>query len=120
AKSALRAVERAQEVSGLRVGVSLDSPFESRWPIRFDEAAIAALDEATRQIEHVGHHAEHASINYGSSYPEAFTTVWTQSLTKIPFEPECEAHLGELAQWFLANARAADPRYVDACITQLH
>ncbi len=119
---ALHAIDRANEVTGLRIGVSLDSPFEGQIPIQFDEAALASLDEAVRRLEHQGHHPEHASINYGTSYPEAFTTVWTQSLTRIPLnrESKAEAKLGELAQWFLASARAATPKQVEACVVSLH
>lgn len=117
---ALHAIARAHEVTGLRIGVSLDSPFEAQMSIRFDEAALAALDEAARRLEDQGHRSEHASINYGTSYPEAFTTVWTQALTRIPLSTEAEAELGELAQWFLKSARAADPKHVEACVTSLH
>lgn len=117
---ALRAIDRAHDVTGLRIGVSLDSPFEAQIPIRFDEAAVSALDEAARRLESTGHHLEHSSINYGTSYPEAFTTVWTHSLTRIPLDPTAESKLGELAQWFLASARAADSKYVASCVESLH
>ncbi len=108
----LRALEGAHEVSGLRIGVSLDSPFEALLPVHFDEFATAALDVAVRRLEGAGHHAEHASINYGVSYPEAFTTVWTHALTRIPLDPAVEGELGELAAWFLARARATDPQHL--------
>lgn len=117
---ALHALEHAHALTGLRIGISLDSPFEAQWPIRFDEAALAALDEAAARLRARGHLTEHASINYGTSYPEAFTTVWTQSLTRIPLDPEGGARLGELARWFLESARAADPQHVRDCVTALH
>lgn len=118
--SALSAVERAHDLNGLRIGVSFDSPFESNLDIRFDEAALTAVDTAIGRLESSGHHAAPASIDYGSTYPEAFTTVWTQALTRMRLDAGAEAKLGELAQWFLERARAADPNHVAKCVSELH
>lgn len=119
-RAALRAVERADDLRGLRIGISLQSPFESRMPIRFDADALAALDRAARMLEAHGHAVEEASFDYGKAYPEAFTTVWTQALRRIPFEPGAEARLGELARWFLEGARGASEQLVATSVEALH
>lgn len=115
----LRAVERAHELSGLRIGISLDSPFKARMPIRFDEAALSAVERAASLLEAAGHRPEPATIDYGDSYPDAFTTVWTQALTRVPLSPESEMQLGELARWFLERARAADRQRVANAVAAL-
>ena len=117
---ALRAVERAHELGGLRVGVSLDSPFAAQMPILFDAAATEALGEATLRLESFGHRIESAEIDYGTHYPEAFTTVWTHALTRIGFNTDAEARLGELAQWFLHRARSVAPQELALRVQQLN
>lgn len=115
----LHAIGRAAELSGLKIGVSTDSPFASRMPIRFDAAATQALDAAVAAMASLGHRLEAATIHYDEAYPEAFTTVWTQSLARIPLAPGAEAELGELAQWFLAGARATSPEKLAASVAAI-
>jgi amidase len=116
---ALTAVGRADELRGLRIGVSFASPFESRWPSHFDDAAVAAVAHATTALEHSGHAVEDAAITYDPEYPEFFTTVWTQALTRVSLSPEDETHLGDLAQWFLSRARAASADAVASAVEQM-
>lgn len=117
---ALRAVERAHELGGLRVGVSLDSPFAAQMPILFDAAATEALGEAILRLESFGHRIESAEIDYGTHYAEAFTTVWTHALTRIGLDTDAEARLGELAQWFLHRARSVAPQELALRVQQLN
>ena len=119
-RAALRAIERAGELRGLRIGLSLDSPFQSRMPTRFDADALAALNRAARALEAQGHTVEEASFEYGDVYPEAFTTVWTQALRRIPLAPGAVTRLGELARWFLDGALAASEQLVAASVDALH
>lgn len=112
---ALKAVRRASDLQGLRIGVSLASPFESQLPIHFDQAALDQLARACQLLESAGHAVEQADFDYGVDYPEAFTTVWTQALTRIPFESDAESRLGRLATWFLHRARSTtEPQLHDA------
>lgn len=116
---ALQAVGRAGELRGLRIGVSLDSPFEARLPLRFDDDARAALARAASALEAAGHEVEQVSIDYGEAYTEAFTSVWTQSLRRIELAPGAETRLGELARWFLEGARATDAQRIATSVAAL-
>lgn len=115
----LLALDRAAELSGLKIGVSTDSPFASRMSIHFDAAATRALEAAVVALSGAGHRLEAAEIHYGEAYPDAFTTVWTQSLARIPLAPGAEAELGELAQWFLAGARATTAEQLAASVAAI-
>lgn len=116
----LVAVRRAETLRGLRIGVSLASPFESRFPIRFSAEAIAALDAAVDRLSDAGHRLEEATIRYDERYPEAFTTVWTRALARIDFAPGAESRLGELAGMFLERARATPPQRLAEAVAALH
>lgn len=114
----LTALKRADELSGLKIGISTESPFAARFPIRFDSAATRALEAAVVACAGFGHRLETAEIHYDEDYPEAFTTVWTQSLARIPLAPGAE--LGELAQWFLEGARSTSKEQVAASVRAIH
>lgn len=116
----LRGLQELQTLRGLRIGVNLSSPFASRMPIHFDDDAHAALERAARSLEQHGHHVEEAAFDYGETYPDAFTTVWTQALTRISFTAEAEGRLGELAAWFLSRARAANPQQVAESVAAIN
>lgn len=104
--AALAAVQRAGELRGLRIGVSLASPFESRMPILFDDEAIAALNRAVARLESLGHSAEEAAIDYDPRYPDAFGDVWVQTLTQLSLTAEAEERLTPLTRWSLEHARS--------------
>lgn len=106
---ALAAVLRADELRGLRIGVSLASPFESWIPIRFSTEAVAALEAAVAALEARGHAVEEARIDYDPRYPEIFTTVWTSALARLTFSDDAEERLGALATMFLDRARRTPP-----------
>lgn len=106
---ALEAVHRAEELRGLRIGVSFASPFESWVPIRFSAEAFAALNTAVASLEAHGHSVEEARIDYDPRYPEIFTTVWTSALARIGFAAGAEQRLGTLAAMFLDRARGTAP-----------
>ena len=118
----LNALDRAHDLSGLRVGISLDSPFASEVAILFDKAATEVLHEAARRLEQAGHRPEQANFAYDTAYPDAFTTVWTQALTRVQLGEgrETEGRLGELAQWFLRRARGATPQHITESVARLH
>ena len=116
---ALRAVERASGLPALRVGVSFASPFEPQLPTKFDDDARTAVRRAVATLTAAGHTVEAATFDYGGIYGEAFTTVWTQALTRIEFAKGAEAQLSELAAWFLTRAREASPERVMRAIVDL-
>lgn len=116
----LAAVRRANELRGLRIGVSLASPFESWIPIRFSDEAKHALAAAVAALKDRRHAVEEAAIVYDPRYPEAFTTVWTASLDRIEYAPGAEAKLGALAGMFLERARSTAPEALAAGVAALH
>ena len=105
----LAAVSRAEELRGLRIGVSFASPFEEWIEIDFSPESHAAVAAGAAALEAVGHHVEAAAIHYEPQYPEAFTTVWTAGLGRIEFAPGTEELLGDLARMFLERARRTSP-----------
>lgn len=105
----LAAVRRAGELRGLRIGVTLRSPFEGEVPIAYSKDAAAALDAAVARLGDAGHRIEEAQWVPDPRYPGAFTDVWTAGLARIDFAPGAEDLLGELAAAFLARARRASP-----------
>lgn len=100
------AVRRADGLRGLRIGVSLASPFEAWIPIRFAPEATAALDAAIATLEARAHVVEETAFRYDPRFPGAFSTVWSHGLTGVPFAPGGEDRLGALARFFLDQARA--------------
>lgn len=112
--SALAVVRRTlgdpATLRGLRVGVSLASPFEGWADIRFAPGAISALEAGIAALEAAGHRVEEAVFDYGGDYPEHFTRVWTAGLPRIPLAPGDEGLLGDLARMFLDRARATPPQ----------
>lgn len=109
AEPSLAAVRRAHELRGLRIGVTLRSPFEGEVPVSYSPDALAALDAAVARLGEAGHRVEEADWIPDPRYPGAFTDVWTAGLARIDFGPGAEERLGELAAAFLARARRASP-----------
>ena len=119
ATGATTAVARAGELTGLRIGVSLASPFAGWADIVFSDDARAALDAGIAALECAGHAVDEADIRYDPRYPEAFTTVWTSGLARMPLSAEAEGRLGPLARMFLERARATSPERLGAAVEAL-
>lgn len=103
---AVEAVRRAESLTGLRIGISTASPFEAAYPIRFSADALRALEIAAARLADRGHAVEEAAIDYDPRYPEAFTTTWTMSLSRLELPPEAEARLAPLTRVFRERAIA--------------
>ncbi|MGI8392332.1 amidase [Leucobacter sp. W1038] len=115
----LASVNRAEDLRGLRIGVSLASPFEEWVEIGFSPEAHAAVAAGAAALEAAGHHVEAAAIHYEPQYPEAFTTVWTAGLGRIEFAPGGEELLGDLARMFLERARRTSPEALGIAVEGL-
>ena len=115
----LTAVFRAEEVRGLRIGISFASPFAEWIDISFAPEAHAAVDAAAAALEAYGHHVETAAIHYPPHYPEYFTTVWTAALGRIEFANNASTRLGALAQMFLERARRTPASALGAAVDGL-
>ena len=115
----LAAVQRAEELRGLRIGVSFASPFAEWIDVVFSREAHAAIDAAARSLETAGHHVEAAAIFYEPQYPESFTTIWTAALGRITFAPGAQERLGDLARMFLERTRSTPPLTLAAAVEGL-
>lgn len=110
------ALERAEELRGLRIGMSFTSPFQAQWAIRFDAAARNVVERAARLLEE-RHTVEQTQMHYERGYPAAFTDVWTQALSYLA--PLDEAALGKLAGAFLQHARGVSQQQLSQQIAAL-
>lgn len=99
----------AQDPPGLRIGVSLDSPWQTIFPFTPDPAALDALAEGIRRLEAAGHETSEASIRYDNRYPGAFTTAWTAAVGDARITPQREALLTPLTRTFRRRAQQRGP-----------
>ncbi|MGZ4662260.1 MAG: amidase, partial [Arthrobacter sp.] len=63
----------AREPRPLRIGMSVDSPWQALYPFTPDPEAINALNEGARLLGAAGHSVVDASVRYDNRYPVAFT-----------------------------------------------
>lgn len=89
----LPAVRRADELTGLRIGMSTASPFESAHPTPISAEAHAAYEAAAAGLIARGHHVEEAHLAYDPRYTEVFTSCWMAGLSLLALSPEAEARL---------------------------
>jgi amidase len=89
----------------LRIGVSLDSPWQPTFPFAPDSEALDALREGIRRLEAAGHETAEAGIRYDNRYPDAFTTAWTAAVGSARITPQREALLTPLTRTFRRRAQ---------------
>ena len=110
AKPAPSYLERAaQDPPRLRIGVSLDSPWQTIFPFAPDPEALDALAEGIRLLEAAGHETADAAIRYDNRYPAAFTTAWTAAVGDARIVPQREALLTPLTRTFRRRAQQRGP-----------
>lgn len=95
----------AREPGRLRIGVSLDSPWQAKFPFIPDREALDALAEGLSRLEAAGHETSEAAIRYDNRYPEAFTTAWTAGIGSARISPQREALLTPLTRTFRRRAQ---------------
>jgi amidase len=93
------------EPGKLRIGVSLDSPWQAIFPFTPDQEALDALTEGVRLLADAGHHTVDASVRYDNRYPDAFTTAWTAAVGTARIAPQREALLTPLTRTFRRRAQ---------------
>ncbi|MEO5779103.1 MAG: amidase [Arthrobacter oryzae] len=99
-------LERAsREPSKLRIGVSLDSPWQRIFPFTPDREALDALAAGVRLLEAAGHETMEAPVSYDNRYPDAFTTAWTAGVGSARIAPQREALLTPLTRTFRRRAQ---------------
>lgn len=89
----------------LRIGVSLDSPWQTIFPFTPDPAALDALDAGVKALEAAGHETFEAPIGYDNRYPDAFTTAWTAAVGSLRIAGRREALLAPLTRTFRRRAQ---------------
>ncbi|HSO90794.1 MAG TPA: amidase [Arthrobacter sp.] len=99
----------AQDPPRLRIGVSLDSPWQTIFPFTPDPEALDALAEGIRLLQAAGHETSDAAIRYDNRYPAAFTTAWTAAVGDARIVPSREALLTPLTRTFRRRAQQRGP-----------
>ena len=99
----------AQEPRKLRIGVSLDSPWQTIFPFVPEPEALDALAAGVRLLEAAGHETSEAVIRYDNRYPDAFTTAWTAAVGSARSVPQREALLTPLTRTFRRRAQQRSP-----------
>ncbi|MDQ0823209.1 amidase [Arthrobacter sp. V4I6] len=94
-----------REPRKLRIGVSLDSPWQLIFPFVPDQEALDALAAGIGMLEAAGHETAEASIRYDNRYPDAFTTAWTAAVGSARIAPQREALLTPLTRTFRRRAQ---------------
>lgn len=94
-----------QDPPRLRIGVSLDSPWQAVFPITADREALDALEAGIRLLEAAGHETGEAAIRYDNRYAGAFTTAWTAGVGSARIAPQREALLTPLTRTFRRRAQ---------------
>lgn len=95
----------AREPRRLRIGISLDSPWQSIFPFTPDHEALDALADGVARLEAAGHETSAAAIRYDNRYPDAFTTAWTAGIGSARISPQREALLTPLTRTFRKRAQ---------------
>jgi len=95
----------SRQPSKLRIGVSLDSPWQAIFPFTPDPEAMDALSEGIRLLEASGHATVEATVRYDNRYPDAFTTAWTSGVGNARIAPQREALLTPLTRTFRRRAQ---------------
>ncbi|MEJ6488720.1 amidase [Leucobacter sp. USCH14] len=103
---ALRAVQTADALIGLRIAYTEASPFSSVYPISLSGEARSAVEIAIDRLTGRGHHIESPHFVYDPEYPEAFTTSWTAGLSRLPLTPAAAARLMPLTRTFRERSLA--------------
>lgn len=104
--SALAAVRRADDLTGLRIGLSTASPFEAAHPTPLSPEALAAWNTAATRLAARGHRVEEAAFRYDERYPEAFGTSWMAVLSTIDLPAGGEEQLTAFTRAFRERALA--------------
>lgn len=103
----------AREPRRLRIGVSLDSPWQAVFPFAPDQEALDALADGVARLEAAGHETSEAAIRYDNRYPDAFTTAWTAGVGSARIAPQREALLTPLTRTFRRRAQQRSAAKLD-------
>ncbi|QDY89615.1 amidase [Arthrobacter sp. UKPF54-2] len=105
-----------QDPPRLRIGVSLDSPWQAVFPNTADREALDALAAGISLLEAAGHQTGEAAIRYDNRYPGAFTTAWTAGVGSARIAPQREALLTPLTRTFRRRAQQRSAAKLDEAL----
>ena len=108
-ETSLAAVQRADALTGLRIGLSAASPFEAAHPTPLSPEAREAWGAAARRLEARGHRVEAAHFDYDPRYPEIFGHCWMAGLSLLPLPEGTELLLTDFTRFFRDRALARTP-----------
>ncbi|MEQ4519950.1 amidase [Pseudarthrobacter sp. B907] len=105
-----------QDPPRLRIGVSLDSPWQAVFPFTPDREALDALAAGISLLEAAGHETGEAPIRYDNRYPGTFTTAWTAGVGGARIAPQREALLTPLTRTFRRRAQQRSAAKLDEAL----
>ncbi|WP_455836356.1 amidase [Pseudarthrobacter siccitolerans] len=108
-----------QEPPRLRIGVTLDSPWQGTFPFTPERAAMDALQAGEKLLEDAGHALSDAAVRYDNRYPDAFTTAWTAGVGAARISPHREALLAPLTRTFRRRAQQRSPAKLNEALAFL-
>lgn len=117
AASYVDAVHR--EPHRLRIGMTLESPWDQRYRVAPEPEALAALHAAVERLDSAGHLVAEAEIRYDNRYPDAFTAVWTAGVGTLRIKPEQEPLLTPLTRAFRRRAQQRSRAKLDESLAFL-
>ena len=103
-----------------RIAVSLTSPWDARYAVEPDAAALEALRRAVVRLEDAGHLVAEADLRFDNRYPDAFTAAWTAGVGTARIPPAREALLTPLTRAFRRRAQQRSRAKLEESLAFLH
>ncbi|MGO1434535.1 MAG: amidase [Canibacter sp.] len=116
---AIDACDRADSVSGLRIGVTTASPFDDTLDIHLDREIQTGLDAAVSRLLAHGHRVDDAQIRYLPGYEQAFTDNWQGGFSDTEFTTDQVERLGAFTRYSYERGRSLSVARREHAIEQL-
>lgn len=102
-------ISEAGALTGLRIGISKTSPFETAHSTGISAEAREAWEIAARRLSDRGHRVEPARFGYDPRYPDVFEQGWMAGLSLLPLPEGSDMLLTDFTRFFrdLALSRSA-------------
>ncbi|MCD2499839.1 amidase [Microbacterium nymphoidis] len=97
------------EITGLRLGMTLTTPWDHAMHIVLDPHARAAYDHAATVLAAAGADVESADWQ-PTGYPELFGTLWRASAATLPLDEDALARVEPITAWLVREGRDLDAR----------
>ncbi|MFK4790596.1 amidase [Microbacterium sp. ZW T5_56] len=94
-------------VAGMRVGMTLVTPWDEAMDLILDPHARAAYDYAARVLASAGVRVESADWR-PTGYPELFGTLWRASAVTLPLDDSALDRVEPITAWLARQGRALD------------